>query len=290
MKAGFIGLGIMGSRMAGNLLKKGHELIVYNRTKEKADPLVAQGASFLESPAKVAESVSVIITMLPDPPSVTEVALGEDGFLGHFERGSLWIDCSTVNPSFSRKIAEICAEKDLRFLDAPVAGSKMPAEQGQLIFFVGGEKNDIEFSRPLLEAMGKAVHHIGGHGMGTAMKMVNNILMAGAMAAFSEGMVLGEALGIPRDMLFDVLLPSPVAAPFLALKKSLIESGTLEPHFPLKWLHKDLQLATVTAYECGVAMPAVNAVKEAYALAVREGLGEKDFAALYQYLSKPIQS
>ncbi len=288
MKIGFIGLGIMGSRMAENLLKKGHELVVYNRTKEKAEPLIGQGALFLETPAKVAGSVSVIITMLSEPAVETAVALGEDGFLNDFKRGSLWIDCSTVNPSYSKKMADECGRRGVRFVDAPVAGSKIHAEQAQLIFFVGGDKDDAEFSRPLLEAMGKAVFHIGRQGMGTAMKMANNLLLAGAMAAFSEGLVLGEALGIPRDTLFDALLASPVAAPFLALKRPLIESGAFETQFPLKWMHKDLHLASVTAYECGVALPASNALKEAYALAVRGGLGEKDFAAIYQYLKSSV--
>jgi 3-hydroxyisobutyrate dehydrogenase/glyoxylate/succinic semialdehyde reductase len=177
----------------------------------------------------------------------------------------------------------------VRFLDAPVAGSKIPAEQAQLIFFVGGEKEDFEFSMPLLEAMGKTVLHIGRNGMGTAMKMANNLLLASAMAAFSEALVLGETLGIPREALFDTLLKSPVTAPFLALKRPLIESGTFETQFPLKWMHKDLQLASVTAYECGVATPGMHAIKESFALAVRSGLGEKDFSALYQYLKKSHQ-
>ena len=289
MKVGFIGLGIMGSRMAGNLLKKGHELMLFNRTREKAEPLIAQGASFLETPAKVAASVPVIITMLPEPTAVTEAVLGKDGFLDHLTKGSLWIDCSTINPSFSRKVADECRKRGVRFLDAPVAGSKIPAEQAQLIFYVGGDKGDVGFSMPLLEAMGKAVLHIGGNGMGTAMKMVNNILLAGAIAVFSEAMVLGEALGISDKMLFDTLLKSPVAAPFLALKRPLMESGNFETQFPLKWMHKDLQLASVTAYECGVAMPDMHAIKESFALAARSGLGEKDFSALYQYLKKSHQ-
>jgi len=288
MKVGFIGLGIMGSRMAGNLLKKGHELALFNRTKEKAGPLIVQGASFLETPAKVAESVFVIITMLSEPDSVSGAALGKDGFLDHLKRGSLWIDSSTVNPSFSRKMSDECKKRYVRFIDAPVAGSKIPAEQAQLVFFVGGEREDVEFSMPLLKDMGKAVFHIGGNGMGTAMKMVNNLLLAGAMAAFSEAMVIGETLGISRESLFETLLKSPVAAPFLALKRPLIESGIFETQFPLKWMHKDLQLASVTAYECGAAMPAMNAIKESFALAVRSGLGEKDFSALYQYFKQPV--
>ncbi len=286
MKVGFIGLGIMGSRMAGNLLKKGHELVVYNRTREKAGPLVDRGAVRAETPAGVAEQVPVVITMLTDPPAVAAVALGEDGFLGRLGKGSLWVDCSTVNPSFSREMADECAKIGVRFVDAPLTGSKIAAETGQLIFFVGGEKDDVEFSMPLLEAMGRAVFPVGGHGMGTAMKMVNNLLLAGAIAAFSEGMVLGEELGISRKVLFDALLASPVAAPILALKKPMIDAGNFEAHFPLRLMHKDLHLASVTAYECGVAMPSSNAARETFALALRYGLGEQDFAALYQYLKQ----
>lgn len=289
MKVGFIGLGIMGSRMAGNLLKNGLELVLFNRTKEKAEPLIAKGASFLETAAKVAESVPVIITMLSEPDIVNSLALGKDGFLDHLTKGSLWIDSSTVNPSFSRKMADECKKRYVRFIDAPVAGSKIPAEQAQLIFLVGGEKEDVEFSMPLLKAMGKAVIHIGGNGMGTGMKMVINLLLASAMAAFSEAMILGEALGISREVLFDTLLNAPVAAPFLSLKRSLIESETFDTQFPLKWMHKDLQLASVTAYECGVAMPDMHAVKESFALALRSGLGEKDFSSIYQYLKQPRQ-
>lgn len=286
MKVGFIGLGVMGSRMAANLMKKGNELVVYNRTREKAEPLVSKGAIFAESPAKVAGQAAVLITMLTDPHAVDAVASGRDGFLEGMGRGSLWIDCSTVNPSLSREMAKKCAGRGVRFVDAPLAGSKIPAEQGQLIFFAGGKKEDVEFVRPLLEAMGKAVFHVGGHGMGTAMKMVNNLLLGGSIAVFSEAMVLGEELGIRRDMLFDALLSSPVTAPIVGMKSAMIESGDFEAHFPLRLMHKDLHLASVTAYECGVAMPSSSAVKEAFSLAMREGLGEKDMAVLYQYLKQ----
>lgn len=286
MKVGFVGLGIMGSRMAGNLLKAGNELVVYNRTKEKAETLVARGAVLAETPAQVAEHVQVVITMLTDPDAVVAVSLGNEGFLDGLGGGSLWIDCSTVNPSFSVKMAGESVKRGVRFIDAPVAGSKVPAERGELIFFAGGDDVDIEFSWPLLKAMGKTIFSVGGHGMGAAMKMVNNLLLGGAIAAFSEGMVLGEELGISRKTLFDALLSSPVAAPILGLKRPMIESGNFEANFPLRLMHKDLHLASVTAYECGVATPAAGAVKEAFALALREGLGEMDLAALYRWLKQ----
>jgi 3-hydroxyisobutyrate dehydrogenase/glyoxylate/succinic semialdehyde reductase len=287
MKIGFIGLGIMGSRMAANLQKKGHELVVYNRTRQKAESLIAQGAVWAQTPADVAEKTAVIITMLSKPDAVAETALlGKYGFLHRLAANSLWIDCSTVNPSFSRLMANEAKQRKIRFLDAPVAGSKGPAEQGQLLFFVGGEKDDVEQAHPLLTAMGKSVFHVGGHGMGTAMKMVNNVILAQTMAAFCEAVVLGESLGIAKGQLMDTLLNSPVAAPFLAFKRTKIEEGRFDAEFPLQWMHKDLQLASDTAYETGTALPLANLTKEIYALAVKNGFGELDFSAVYKILSK----
>jgi 3-hydroxyisobutyrate dehydrogenase-like beta-hydroxyacid dehydrogenase len=285
MKIGFIGLGIMGSRMAGNLQNKGHELVVYNRTKQKADQLAAAGAVLAPTPADVAKQATVVFTMLAKPDAVAEAAIaGKNGFLNHLAANALWIDCSTVNPSFSRLMADESKQRKIRFLDAPVAGSKGAAAQAQLVFYVGGDKKDVDEARPLLESMGKAVLHVGGHGMGTSMKMVNNLIVAQAMVAFSEAMTLGDALGIPKDLLFSTLLGSPVAAPFLSMKRGKLETGTYDAEFPLQWMHKDMQLITDTAYETGVAMPAANVVKEIYALAVRKGLGEQDFSAVYNFL------
>jgi 3-hydroxyisobutyrate dehydrogenase-like beta-hydroxyacid dehydrogenase len=134
--------------------------------------------------------------------------------------------------------------------------------------------------------MGKAVFHIGRNGMGTSMKMVNNVVLAQAMVAFSEAIVLGEALGIARDQLFDTLISSPVTAPFLLMKRSKIEENKFDPEFPLQWMHKDLQLASDTAYEAEVALPMSNLAKEIYGLAVKNGLGEMDFSAVYKFLSR----
>ncbi len=286
MKTGFIGLGIMGSRMALTLLKKGHQLIVHNRTQQKADAVVAAGASWAASPTDLAKSVNIVITMLSTPQAVKDMALGPGGFLDRLPEGGLWIDCSTVNPSFSRTMAQEAGRKKIRFLDAPVAGSKVPAEMGQLIFFVGGSKTDLDEARPLLEAMGKAVYHIGETGMGTAMKMVNNLMLSHAMAAFSEAIVLGDSLGIPRNQLFDTLLASPVTAPFLSLKRAKLESGNYDPEFPLRWMYKDTQLVSDTAYETGAALPIVNVVKELYALAARKGMADLDFSAVFKVLSE----
>lgn len=286
MKIGFIGLGIMGSRMAANLLKKGHELIVHNRTRDKAQPLLDQGAAWAGSPAEVAKQINIVFTMLSKPDAVAEVALiGKHAFLGTLKPNSLWVDCSSVNPSFSKLMAIEAKERKVRFLDAPVAGSKGPADQAQLLFFVGGDSKDVDEAKPLLDCMGKAVYHIGGHGMGSAMKMVNNIMLGQAMVAFSEALVFGESLGITKQAMFDTLASSPAMAPFLNFKRKKLEQNDFSVEFPLQWMHKDLHLAAETAYETGAALPCANVTKEIFALALRDGLGEQDFTAVYKVLS-----
>lgn len=293
MKIGFIGLGIMGSRMAANLQKQGYSLIVHNRTREKAKPLLANGAVWADSPADLAAEAAIIFTMLAHPDAVRQTALGNDGFLPHFAPDRLWVDSSTVNPSFSRTMAAEARARNVQFLDAPVTGSKDAAAAGKLIFWVGGESAVLETCRPMLESMGARIVHAGGQGMGASLKMVMNQLLGTFMAAFAEGLVLGQSLGLSRDVLSEALFNGPAAAPFIAVKKSRIESGNFDnPDFPLQWLQKDLHLASVSAYETGAPMPLANVAKEIYRLAIREGEGDKDISAIYEYLANgrgPLQ-
>ena len=285
MRVGFVGLGAMGSRMAANLQKSGCHLVVFNRTRDRAAPLVSGGAIGADTPAAVGEQVEVLFTMLAHPAAVRETALGQAGFLDRLPAGALWVDCSTVNPSFSREMASEARASKVRFLDAPVAGSREPAARGELVFCVGGEATDLEACRPLLQAMGSKILHVGGHGMGTSLKMVNNLLLASSMAAFAEGLVLGQALGISQERLFDFLIGTSVVAPYLAAKRGKIERGDYAPEFALQWTEKDLHLAAVSAQETGVALPLTNAAKETYQLAVRSGYGPEDVAAIYAFLN-----
>jgi 3-hydroxyisobutyrate dehydrogenase-like beta-hydroxyacid dehydrogenase len=285
MKIGFIGLGIMGSRMATNLQKHGHSLVVFNRTRAKAEPLLGPCGTFSDSPAKLAQQVDVLFTMLAHPDAVEQAALGANGFLDHLKPNTRWVDCSSVNPSFSKKMAAAAATRQIRFVDAPVTGSAPAAAEAKLIFWVGADAADLERIRPLLLCMGNKIVHTGGQGMGTSMKMVVNLLLGTGMAAFAEAMALGEGLGIPRKMLFDSLLGTPAVAPFLASKREKIESGNYETEFPLRWMQKDMHLATVSAYESGVAMPLTNVAKEIYRLAMRDGHDTEDFSVVYEYLS-----
>ena len=285
MRIGFIGLGIMGRRMAHNLLTDGHALQVYNRTPERAESLTAAGAVRADSPAAAASDVDVLVTMLASPEAIQTLALEEDGFLAAMPRGSRWVDCSTVHPGFVRWMAGLAGARGVHMIDAPVAGTKGPATAGELVFLAGGRQEDIDVCRPLFDRMGQKVVHLGGVGQGAAMKMVFNLMLGSAMAAYAEALVLGEALGLARETLAQVLLEAPVSAPFLKAKQALIDQDTFEAHFPLRWMRKDLHLAALSAYEQGAALPTLNTVKEIYALAEKAGMGKQDFAAVWKFLA-----
>ncbi|MBN2172738.1 MAG: NAD(P)-dependent oxidoreductase [Bacteroidales bacterium] len=286
MKIGFIGLGIMGSRMAANLAKANYRIFLYNQTEEKAKALLSDRVVFKPSPAAVASGSDVVITMLSTPEAVQEVAMGENGFLQSMEKGKIWMDCSTVNPSFSIQMAELCNSLGFNFLDSPVGGSLKPAETGDLVFMVGGKKGVVKYCEPLFDVMGRKTIHVGKNGMGSALKLVNNLVMGLSMYGFIEGLKLGESLGLNQDVIFDLFDGSPVAAQMVSMKRQKIQQKNYSPEFPLQWLHKDLQLAAQTAYEQGIPLPGANTVKEIFALAKQAGLGELDFTAIYQFLTK----
>ncbi len=285
MQIGFIGLGIMGCRMARNLLDHGHALVVHNRTREKAEALTAAGAAWAGTPAAAARNVDVLVTMLSTPEVIQTLAVEEDGFLAAMSRGCRWMDCSTVSPGFVRWMAGLAGAQGVHLIDAPVAGSKGPAAAGELVFLAGGRGEDIDYCRPLFDGMGKKVLHVGGVGQGAAMKMIFNLMLGSAMTAYAEALVLGESLGLSRQMMADILLDAPVSAPFLKAKQTQIDEGGFEAHFPLRWMRKDLHLAAQSAYEQGVALPALNVIKEIYALAEKDGMGNQDFAAVWRFLA-----
>ncbi|RLQ94095.1 NAD(P)-dependent oxidoreductase [Falsibacillus albus] len=282
---GFIGLGIMGSRMAANLLEEGYDVMVHNRSKEKAEPLLEKGAQWAETPKELAAQVDILYTMLANPQAVEAVAMGENGFLDAMGADSLWVDCSTVHPAFSRLMADEATKRKIRFMDAPVAGSKIPAERGELVFLVGGSERDVEQARPHMNAMGKAIQHQGGHGMGTSMKLVINLMLSETMAAFSEAVSLGEGLGLDKEKVVGTLLNGPTTAPFLEGKKEKILQNDFSPEFPLEHMQKDLQMVSQSAFEAGVSLPLAHAAKETYGLAKQFGYSKDDFSAIYHFLS-----
>ena len=285
LKVGFIGLGIMGSRMAANLQARGYKLIVFNRSRDKAEPLLQAGAVWGKTPVGVAEEAEILFTMLANPEAVEAFALGTTGFLRTLRPGSIWVNSSTVNPSFARRMAAEARDNGVRYLDAPVTGSKDAAEGGELLFMVGGGAAELDVCRPLLTAMGKRIVHVGAVGLGSGLKMVNNLLGAVAMAAFAEGAALGEALGVPRHTIFDTLMGGPMVAPIVAGKRSKIERDAYDPDFSMRWMQKDLHLAAISGYEAGVALPVVNVTKEIYRMAMREGYADLDYGSIYAFVN-----
>lgn len=283
-KITFIGLGIMGSRMAKNLQKNNVNLTVFNRTSSAMDPFIEAGAQGAESMEDAVKEADIVFTMVSDPDAVEQIAFGENGFLSSMQEQAIWIDCSTVNPSFSLKEAEEAEKYNLRFMDAPVAGTKGPAENAELTFLVGGDESDLEEVRSLIEYMGSKIVHVGGKGKGTAMKMVVNSLLAVAMVSFSESLLLGKKMGISRDFLLDTLPDLPVTAPFVKAKAEMIKNDDKETQFPLELMYKDLHLASLSAYENNHPLFLNNITKELFAQAESDERGREDFSRIFDFM------
>lgn len=280
----FIGLGIMGSRMAKNLLKNGVELSVYNRSEAPAKELEDLGAKRSLSMEEAVREADIVISMLSTPEVVQAMMLDKGTGIHHMKENSLWLDCSTVHPSFSRQAQLLAQDKGIRFLDAPVAGTKPQAENAELVFFIGGEKEDFEKAAPYLQFMGQKLLHLGETGKGASFKMLVNSLLAQSMLIFSETLLLGEKMGLDKDFLLNNLPNLPVIAPFTKVKAEMIRNKDYEVNFPLEWMHKDLQLAALCAYENDQPLPMANLAKEIYAQAKKQGLGREDFAAVHKVL------
>jgi len=284
MKVTFIGLGIMGSRMAANLIKNGVEVTIFNRTISACKPLIEIGAKHAEHITSAVENCDVVFSMLSNPDVVEELFLSENGALPKIPKDSIWVDCSTVNPSFSRKANQAAVEHGVRFIDAPVAGTLPHAANGELVFFVGGETSTLKTVEPLLMHMGKKVMHIGETSKGASFKMIVNMMLAQSMVVFSEAILLGEKMGLDKSFLLNTVPNLVVSAPFTKFKSEMIKEGKYEVQFPLELMHKDLQLAATTAYELDQPLYLNNLVKELFASAKQQELGRADFAAIHKYL------
>jgi 3-hydroxyisobutyrate dehydrogenase-like beta-hydroxyacid dehydrogenase len=247
--------------------------------------LQKKGADVAASARQAVQEADIVFTMLSTPEVVQEVVWSENGFITQMKEQALWVDCSTVNPSFSRQSSEVSGTHRIRFVDAPVAGSIPQAENRELVFFVGGAQEDVTAIEPLLKMMGSKVMHIGETGMGTSYKLLVNAMLAQSMIAFAEAVLLGEKLGVSRDFLLDTLPNIGVIAPFTKAKAEIIREGTYEALFPLELMHKDLHLAALTAYEKEQPLYLANLAKELYANAKQEGLGRKDFSAIFAFLN-----
>ena len=284
MKISFLGLGIMGSRMAANLLKGGADLTVWNRTAAAAGNPQLSGATVATSLVEAVAGADVVFSMLSTPEAVAECFFGETGALAKMQKDALWVDCSTVNPSFSRTAGEHATAAGIRFFDGPVAGSKPQAEGAQLAFFLGANADAVEPIRPFLEMMGAKVIPFGRVGQGSAFKMIVNMMLAQSMVVFSEAVHLGESLGIDREFLLNVIPGLPVIAPFTKFKVDAMRNDEYEVNFPLELILKDLHLAALSAYEVNQPLYLASLTKELYASANQAGMGRLDFGAIHRQL------
>ena len=280
MEIGFIGLGIMGSRMAANLARAGHQLTVHNRTREKADAWAREhGGTAVASPREVAERADVVITMVVDGAQVETVLLGEDGAAHGARDGALFVDMSTIAPADARRIGE---RLGARFMDAPVTGSSPKAEAGTLTIMAGGDAGDFERARPLFEAMGELVLHVGALGQGQMIKLINNSVAAANAAAVAQALVLGKATGVDLGSLVKVMEAGSGGSTMLSLKAGPMLEHDYTTLFKLEHMLKDVRLCLEEAQAAGVPFPAAALARDLYVAAMGRGHGDDDFAAVLE--------
>jgi len=281
-RIGFIGLGIMGKPMARNLAKAGYSLVVHNRSRDDVDALVAESGAFMaaDSPRAVAEQTKTIVTMLPDSPDVRNVVFGENGLIGAVGEGHLLIDMSTIAPATAVEVAEALAAKGARALDAPVSGGDKGAIAGTLSIMVGGDAADFERARPVFEAMGKTIVHVGGPGAGQTVKACNQIVVALNYAAVSEALVLGAKAGVDLAKIVQVLSGGLAASRVLELKGSTMIAHNFQPGFRVDLHRKDLGIALATGKEQGSPMPVSALVAQLFDALSVAGKGDLDHSSL----------
>jgi 3-hydroxyisobutyrate dehydrogenase len=284
---GLIGLGLMGGPMGLNLLKSGFPLVVWNRTKLKAEELVAAGAKLGADPRGVAEQVDVLMTIVSDPAALEEVLFGAPGAnlgaLAGMRRGATLIDSSTVSPELARRVAAACAERGVDFLDAPVTGGTWGAKKGELVFMVGGRAEVLERMKPVLEAMGKKFPLLGPNGAGQTVKLGMNLLLALQVDAFAESLALVTSAGVPAEKLMEVFQASMARSGVLDVKAPLMVKGEFPASFPLRLMHKDVRLALELARDQGVELPCGTAAYQTYSAVLGSSQDDPDFSAVVRY-------
>ena len=283
---GYVGLGVMGGRMAHRLLSKNHRVTGYNRTRSKALWLVDAGMELADSTRAVAAAADTIFVMVTDSRSLQAVAEGPDGLLAGLSAGKTVIDMSTVSPAVSRALAERVRAKGADMVDAPVSGSVTTLEQGRLSVMVGGEKATFDRVRPLLEDIGPKVTHVGGNGLALSMKIATNLSLAVQMLAFSEGVLLAEKSGIARETAVDVMTHSVIGSPMVQYRGPMVLGLPDEAWFNVGMMQKDMMLALEMGQRLSVPLPTAAVTNEFLSAARGMGLGKEDFAAIFQVLAK----
>jgi 3-hydroxyisobutyrate dehydrogenase-like beta-hydroxyacid dehydrogenase len=285
-RVAFLGLGIMGSRMAAVLARSGFELTVWNRTAARAEEFVAAnpGATVADTPAQAAANAEIVVTMVVDGPQVEQVLLGPDGAARGADPGALFVDCSTIGPAYTRKIGSALSERGLHLVDAPVTGSSPRAENGTLTIMAGASDDAFERARPVLEAMGSLVVHAGPLGHGQMVKLINNAVAASNAAVLGQALVVGARAGVDLDALTKVMGAGSGGSAMLDLKARPMREHDYSTLFKLEHMLKDVRLCLEEGQAVGVPFQFAALTREILTAAMGRGLGDADFAALIEVL------
>jgi 3-hydroxyisobutyrate dehydrogenase len=282
---GFAGLGIMGSRMAANLRRAGFELAVYNRTAETAEHWAREhGAEVAASPEELARRSEIVVSMVVDGAQVEEVMLGPEGVIRGAGEGLLAIDCSTIAPADTRRIGAALAQRGVRMLDAPVTGSAPKAHDGTLTIMVGGEAADVERARPLFEAMGELIVHVGALGQGEMLKLINNSVAAANCSTVAQALLVAKKTGVDLDALEQVMGAGSGGSAMLALKAGAMREHDYTTLFKLEHMLKDVRLCLEAGQAAGIGFPSAADAREVLSAAMGRGHADDDFAAMIEVL------
>jgi 3-hydroxyisobutyrate dehydrogenase-like beta-hydroxyacid dehydrogenase len=284
-EVGYVGLGVMGSSIVRRLLADGHDVTVWNRTREKAEPLLAEGACWADSPREVAASRELVFTMVTNTEAVRAVAEGEEGILAGLSPGAIYVDMSTASPANTRALAERVAAVGAAMLDSPVSGTSVTVDQGKASLMVGGDTEVFERARPVLQSIGPKVIYVGPNGSAVTMKIAVNLSLAVQMLAFSEGVLLAEKSGISREKAVEVMLASVIASPMVAYRGPLVLGHPDEVWFDCHMMQKDLNLALELGRQLEVPLPTTAVTNELLTAANGMGVGGRDFAVLFDVLA-----
>ena len=283
IRAGLIGLGLMGRPMAQNLLNAGFPLTVWNRTVSAADELVRAGAKLAANPREAAAASEVLLIIISDPPAVESVLHGPDGVLAGLRKGAILIDSSTVTPELAKRTAAQCAAVGADYLDAPVTGGDWGAKAAELVFMIGGPESVFERAKPIFEKLGKRFFLLGPHGAGQTTKLAMNLLLALEVDAFAEALTLATRAGLSGEQLVEVMQSSMGRSKLLDVKAPLMLKNDYAASFPLRLMHKDLRLALELARQQGLSLPAAEGAYRVYTAVNDSSKDNPDYAAVARY-------
>lgn len=289
MKVALLGLGTMGSGMAQNLLKADFPLTVYNRTRAKAEALEAAGAVVAQSPAAAAHGATVVLAMLADDNASRVAWLGADGALAAMQPGSIAVECSTLSPDWVAELNGAAGDRGLHMVEAPVTGSRMQAEGGQLNFLVGADEEALALVEPVLRSMSKEILHLGPVGSGAQLKLINNFLCAVQVTSFAEALAWIERTGLKRDTALEFLKKGAPGSGILSAMSDRMTRRTYEVNFLLRLMAKDLRYAQAAAAQRGVELSMAEPAEVMFGKAQEQGLGERDMSAVVEVLRRDQQ-